>query len=152
SGAFVGNAATFGAPLTVGGVTQQAIVVVDPTAPTSDGCQTPFTNAATLSGKIAVIDRGNCVFTAKVLNAENAGAIGVVLVNNQAGTFAPSGTDNSITIPVIAITQTDGTALKNAISGGPTTVTMRGNPSVIAGLHPSGRVRMYAPNPFVGGS
>jgi len=151
-GSLPGNAASFGAPLTQGGVTQQAVVVVDPVAPTSDGCETPFANAGALSGKIAVIDRGVCAFTAKVLNAQNVGAIGVVLVNNQAGTFSPGGSDPSITIPVIAITQADGTSLKNAIAGGPTTVTMRLSPTAIAGMHPNGRVRMFAPNPFQGGS
>jgi hypothetical protein len=151
-GSLAGNAATFGAAITSGGVTAQAIVVADPVAPASDGCETPFTNAGAISGKIAVVDRGLCNFTVKVKNAQNAGAIGCVIVNNAAGPFTPSGTDATITIPVIAITQSDGTSLKSAITGGPTTVTIRLSPTSIAGMSPSGRVRMYAPATFTSGS
>ena len=147
-----GNAATFGAALTTGGVTAGAIVVNDGVSTTTDGCETPFVNAAQLVGKIAVIDRGICAFNLKALNAQNAGAIGVILANNVAGALAPGGTDPSITIPVIGITQADGTALKAAISGGTTTVTLRLSPTRIAGLHASGRVRMYSPNPLQSGS
>jgi hypothetical protein len=152
SGSVLGNAASFGAALTPGGVTAQAVVVIDPTPPTSDGCETPFVNAAALVGKIAVIDRGLCNHTVKVKNAQNAGAIGVVEINNVAGEFSPGGADPTITIPTIAITQGEGTALKTAIGGGPTTVTLRTHPTLRAGMHPSGRVRMYSPNPFQSGS
>src|SRR5262249_476663 len=138
--------------LTLGGVAAQAIVVADPVAPASDGCDTPFNNAAQLAGKIAVIDRGTCTFTVKAKNAQNAGAIGCILLNNVAGDFAPSGTDATITIPVLALSQADGASLKAAIAGGPTTVTMRLHPTQIAGLSSAGHVLMYAPNPFVAGS
>ena len=48
----------------------------------SDGC-TSVDPAA--SGKLALIDRGACVFSQKVANAKAAGAIGVVIINNVAG-------------------------------------------------------------------
>jgi len=49
------------------------------------GCTAnPLTNAAALSGKIAVIDRGTCAFTEKIQNAQDAGAIAVIICNNQA--------------------------------------------------------------------
>jgi hypothetical protein len=150
-GSLSANAASFGGALTLAGLTAQAILAVDGTAPVNDGCEV-ITNGAQLSGKIAVIDRGLCTFVIKVKNAQNAGAVGCILVNNVAGGFAPSGADPTITIPVLALSQADGTALKTAISGGPTTVTMRLHPTQVAGLHPAGHVRMYAPNPFQGGS
>jgi hypothetical protein len=152
SGLLPGNAASFGGALTLGGLTGQAVVVIDPVAPTSDGCETPFTNAGVIPGKFAVIDRGLCAFTVKVKNAQDAGAIGCILVNNVAGAFIPSGTDPTITIPVLSLSQSDGAALKAAIAGGPTTVTIRRSPTQIAGMHPSGHVRMFSPNPFQGGS
>jgi len=152
SGIVAVNTAAFGPSLTLAGVTGQAVVVVDPVAPTGDGCETPFTNAAALVGKIAVIDRGLCGFVVKVKNAQLAGAIGVILVNNVAGVVAPGGADPTITIPTVAITLADGNTLKTAISGGPVTVTMHLNPALLAGAHPSGHVRMYSPNPFQGGS
>ena len=48
-----------------------------------------LTNAAAIAGKIALVDRGICGFTIKVKNAQNAGAIGVVVANNVGG--RPSG-------------------------------------------------------------
>jgi hypothetical protein len=150
-GSFDGSAASFGSALTLGGVTAQAVVVVDNVAPTSDGCDV-ITNGAALAGKIAVVDRGVCTFVAKVKNVQDAGAIGCILINNTTGAFSPGGSDPTITIPTIAILQTDGAALKTAIAGGPTTVTMRLNPAKQAGLSANGHVLMYAPNPFQSGS
>jgi hypothetical protein len=146
-----GSAGSFGSPLALDGVTGQAVVVVDPTAPANDGCETPFANAGALAGKIAVMDRGLCTFTLKAANAQAAGAIGCVFVNNTSGAFSPSGTDPSVTIPVIAVSQADGVALKAAIAAGPTPVTLRLSTTQVAGLTPSGRLRMYAPNPLVPG-
>lgn len=150
-GSLPGNTASFGNPITSGGLTAQAVVVVDAVAPTSDACDA-ITNGAALAGKIAVVDRGTCTFVVKVKAVQNAGAIGCVLINNAAGSFSPGGSDPTITIPTIAILQSDGASLKTAIAGGPTTVTMRLSPTKQAGLSPNGRVLMYAPNPFQGGS
>lgn len=151
-GSVLGNAAAFGPAVTPGGITAEAVLVVDPTPPTSDGCETPFVNAAGLAGKIAVIDRGLCNHTIKVKNAQNAGALAVIEINNAAGEFSPGGSDPTITIPTIAITQSAGTALKTAIGGGPTTVTVRAHPVLLAGANLYHRARMYAPNPFQSGS
>jgi len=149
-----GNAAAFGAALTEAGVTAEALVVDDGVAATStsDACESPFVNAAQMVGKIAVIDRGTCTFVLKVKNAQDNGAIGAIIVNNTTGGIAPGGSDPTITIPCIGITQADGTLLKNAITGGPTTVSLRLSATRKAGLHPSGRTRMYSPNPYQGGS
>ena len=49
---------------------RDAATIEGPT--TTDGC-TPFTNAAAVAGKIAVIDRGDCLFVVKVRNAQDAG-------------------------------------------------------------------------------
>jgi hypothetical protein len=151
-GALEGGGAAFGGALTTTGITAQAILVNDGAGTTSDACEAPFVNAAALAGKIAVIDRGTCTFVAKALNAQNNGAIGVVIVNNAGGPLAPGGTEPAITIPVMGLTLVDGNALKTAINGGVTNVTMHLHPTRRAGTHPSGRVRMYSPNPFLGGS
>ena len=52
-------------------------------------------NAAAVSGKIAVVDRGVCTFPEKVKAAQNAGAVAAVVVNNVAGSPPPGmgGTD-----------------------------------------------------------
>ncbi len=84
------------------------------TGTVNDGCETP-TNAAALSGKIALIERGLCNFTVKVKNAQTAGAVAVVMYNNTADAMiAMGGDDTSISIPAIGINQSDGNALKSA--------------------------------------
>jgi extracellular elastinolytic metalloproteinase len=92
---------------------------------TSLGCATPFDNAASIAGKIAVIDRGgtNCSFVLKVKNAQNAGAIAVLVVNNVATTpIAMGGTDNTITIPAFMISQASGNNIKAQLTAGQTVV------------------------------
>lgn len=73
--------------------------------------------AGTFAGKVAVIDRGTCSFESKVLNAQNAGAAGVVIVNNVAGApFALGGNNLGVTIPSVMISQSDGIVLKNLLA------------------------------------
>lgn len=82
----------------------------------NDGCAA-LTNGAAVSGKFALIDRGTCVFTDKVKNAQNAGALGVIMVTNVAG--APTGmggTDATVTIPALQISQSDGAAIKTQLA------------------------------------
>ncbi len=98
-------------------LTADVVVVDDGAGTTSDGCEKPFVNAAAIKGKIALIDRGVCAFTDKVLNAELAGAAGVLIANNTASGGAPylGGTAGvAIKIPTLSISQADGTKLKGA--------------------------------------
>ncbi|ALT78830.1 hypothetical protein AT984_18215 [Paucibacter sp. KCTC 42545] len=78
----------------------------------TDGCTTPFANAADVAGKIALVDRGVCGFAVKVKNAQLNGAIGVIVGNNAAGLINMGGADATITIPSLSISQADATALK----------------------------------------
>lgn len=97
-------------------VTQAVVLVDDGSGTASDGCEKPFVNAAALKGKIALIDRGTCTFTDKVLNAEAAGAAGVLIANNVAGGAAQLGgtTGVAVKVPVLSMSQADGAALKAA--------------------------------------
>jgi hypothetical protein len=58
-------------------------IIIPPTeTPTStSGCTSGDFNRTTMSGKIALIQRGGCNFGVKVLNAQAAGAVGVVIFN-----------------------------------------------------------------------
>ena len=87
-----------------------------------DACQT-IINPSELEGKIAVIRRGTCEFGFKILAAENAGAIAVIMVNNVAGgpiTMGAGADGGSVTIPSIMISQADGEALIAALQAGDT--------------------------------
>ena len=104
--------ANFGNPIDNSIVNKGIVLAVDGTAPTDDACTT-ITNTAAMAGKIALIRRGTCSFEAKVLAAENAGAVGVIIMNNVAGggvlTMADSGL--GATIPSVFISKEDGDLL-----------------------------------------
>lgn len=98
----------------------QAVNFVDTAAPLADGC-TAAATPANIAGKIAVIDRGTCTFTVKAKNAQDAGAKGVIIVNNSAaGLPGMGGTDATVTIPAVGISQAEGNAIKAALTAGKT--------------------------------
>jgi subtilisin family serine protease len=71
-----------------------------------------------VSGKIALIERGELTFDAKILNAKNAGAAAVIIFNNVDGEV-PAYLGESIKyIPAFQLSKTDGEYLK-----GQTTLT-----------------------------
>ena len=118
AGNYVGASAGFGAPLTVGGFSGDLELVDDGTANGSEGCNalTGFT-----SGRIAVIDRGSCEFGTKVLNAENAGAIAAVVINNTGtGVIAmgPGAQGDSVTIEAMMLSLPDGNIIKPELGNG----------------------------------
>jgi len=80
------------------------------------GC-TPYP-AGTFAGKVALIDRGTCFYELKAYHAQNAGAVGVVIVNNVPGPPIDMGSVNqySITIPVVMISDVNGEAIKNLLA------------------------------------
>jgi hypothetical protein len=109
--------------------------------------------------RIALMDRGVCGFVVKAKNAQNAGAVGVIIADNVAGSPPPGlgGSDPTITIPAVRITLDDGNKLKAALqtrsrvaSGVIGSLTTVG--SQYAGADALGRMLMYAPNPFQSGS
>ena len=152
AGDFAVGTASFGPALFSPGVTGAVVLAVDGTAPTSDAC-TALTNAAQVAGKIAIVDRGVCTFAVKVKICQDAGAIGVIVVENVAGSppAGLGGTDPTITIPSVRVTLADGNTLKAQIASG-LNVTLRTDPALLAGADPLGRVMLYTPNPFQSGS
>ena len=97
-------------------VSGSLIVGLDGIAPTNDGCS-GLANAAQVSGKIVMIDRGTCSFLLKAQNAQGAGAIGIIIADNIVGTVPPAigGTAGGVTIPVVSVTLATGDALKAAL-------------------------------------
>ena len=122
--------AAFGPQLTATGLTDNVVLALDdanPTGPsTTDGC-TAITNGAQLAGNFALIDRGTCAFAIKTKNAQNAGAVGVVIANNIPGAPSPmAGADPTITISTVMISLAHGNLIKGALTEGQTVnVTMR---------------------------
>ena len=101
-------------------VTGDVVLVDDGAGPTSDGCETPFVNAADVAGRIALVDRGTCAFTVKVANAQANGAIAAIVANNQPGIVNMGGADPTITIPALSVLQTDGADMKAQLGLGMT--------------------------------
>jgi len=99
-----------------GSLTGDVVQVLD-AGGTHLGCGT-ISNAASVAGKIALIDRGSCNFTVKIQNAQNAGATGVIIVNSVSGSpYAMTGSQNTITIPAVMISLADGNTLKGNLTG-----------------------------------
>jgi hypothetical protein len=153
--------AAFGPAIGSPNVTDVVVAAVDAantTGPsTTDGC-TAFTNAAAIAGNIALVERGTCGFAVKARNATIAGASAVMIYNNEAnaGAAPPGMADDGVngqfvTIPAASLTRGDGLGIVGQLGGG-VTADLIVDPNVRAGADPEGRVRLYAPNPLVGGS
>jgi hypothetical protein len=89
----------------------------------------------------------------KAKNAQDAGAIAVIVANNVPGSPPPGlgGSDPTITIPTVSITQADGNTLKANLVGLNATLLL--DMTVRAGADPAGgRALLYTPNPVASGS
>ncbi|MED1602699.1 M28 family peptidase [Alkalihalophilus marmarensis] len=74
-----------------------------------------------LDGKIALIQRGEISFGDKVLNAARAGAAGVIIYNNAAGTLNGTlGGANDEFVPALSISQAEGQSLAAQLANGET--------------------------------
>ncbi len=157
AGSYDVGTASFGPALTAAGVTGNLVQALDPAnadgPSTTDACS-PLVNAGAVAGNIALVDRGSCFFTVKVKNAQNAGAIAVVVVDNQEGSPPPGlgGSDPSINIPAVRITLEDGNLIKSVLATTPVNVTLALDLSVRAGADALGRALLNAPDPVQPGS
>ncbi len=59
------------------------VAIATDTSGATTGCFMIDNNVTDVTGKVALIDRGVCGFTTKVLNAQDAGAIAVIVCNND---------------------------------------------------------------------
>ncbi|KAH7729181.1 ER degradation-enhancing alpha-mannosidase-like 3-like protein [Aphelenchoides avenae] len=89
-------------------------------------------NPRRIRGRIAIVQRGGCMFQEKARFAQKAGAIGVIVIDNQVGSsaakspsFAMSADteiEDDIEIPVVFLFHYEGQKLINAILSYPTAV------------------------------
>jgi Secretion system C-terminal sorting domain/PA domain len=101
----------------------------------------PFANEAcsalinNVAGKIVMVYRydgfstNDCWASTRVLNAQNAGAVGVIIVNREDNVFGYNGTPDgpSVTIPFAFITKSDGALIRSKIDAGDDVVAFIGN-------------------------
>jgi hypothetical protein len=159
AGSYLVGAASFGPQLSRDAVKSELGQVIDQADGKTGLACDPLSeaNAAAVAGKIALVDRGTCAFTVKVKNAQNAGAIGVLVADNAAGSppAGLGGADATITIPAVRITQDDGVKVKaGLIAAGSKTLKVKlgVDRKVLAGADAAGRPLLYTPNPYQSGS
>ncbi|QUY56736.1 T9SS-dependent M36 family metallopeptidase [Chryseobacterium arthrosphaerae] len=123
------GSAQFGPALNATGVTGEVKLSTDLQA-----CQA--LPAGSLTGKIGLIERGggaNCGFAVKVKNAQNAGAIGVIVYSNVGAVSIPpvmGGVDGSITIPSVLVQNSEGEYIKSQLAANTTVnVTLKKDPA-----------------------
>ena len=146
-GDFGAGWARFGPPATNAGVSGQLVLVNDgvatgPVGTVTDGCESLVGFPA---GAIAVIDRANtpppppndqppvCTFLQQTMNAQAAGAVAVVIVDNTTGNAPTMGgtfTATGPTIPTVSVTQTDGAAIKAGLPSAGTVRKTPGRPGI----------------------
>ena len=120
AGDYFGLSGSFGADLT--SLSGTLVLVDDGSGNPNEGCSS-LTNGAAISGNIAVVYRGSCNFSSKALNAQNEGALAVIVVNNLSGPAVgmASGDDgDQVTIPTFMLSQADGQAIINELASGVT--------------------------------
>jgi PA domain/LVIVD repeat len=132
AGQYEAAGAAFGPAPTAAGVTGAVVLSNDGVGTITDACE-PLVGFT--AGSIAVVDRGTCEFGLKALNAQNAGAVGVIVANNAPGipgTMGAGLVGNLVTIPAVQVSQADGAIIK---SGLPASGTISRNAEFGCGSH-----------------
>ncbi len=119
AGSYETGNASFGTPVTTTPISAQVVVVNDGSGNPSQGCKALLNT--NLTGKIALVDRGNCFFTDKAYYAQQKGAVACIICNYEDAVInmgAGSALGNSVTIPSIFIKKSDCDRIKAAINSG----------------------------------
>jgi hypothetical protein len=151
AGTYEAAGADFGPKPSTSGISGDVVLVNDgvsgsPGGTPTDGCE-PFSVPA---GAIALVDRGFCSFVTKAANAQAAGASALIVANNSpAPPSTMGGTDPSITIPSVMISQSDGATIKAGLPATGTVAAKPGGGIPAGGLHSlsvsnDGRFAYYA--------
>ncbi|CDG84858.1 PA domain-containing protein [Janthinobacterium agaricidamnosum] len=154
----VGDAA-FGPPLANPPLTGQVMPVVDQ----PDGAGLACTalspaNALAVDHNIGLVDRGGCNFTVKAKNLQDAGATGMIVIDNVAGPVTGlGGSDPSVTIPAVRVSQADGNLIRASLQHRSRTMSgviasLGVDTAKLAGTDAGQRVLMYTPLEYEPGS
>lgn len=119
--------AVYGNPLDAIGVTGNVQL-----SSVLDGCT--VLPSGSLAGKIGLVERGTCSFVIKTKNLQDAGANAVIVYNNQANgstLINMAGTDPTVTIPTVLVTNDEGEYIKGLLATNTTVnVTLKNDPSM----------------------
>ncbi|MBD2359141.1 M28 family peptidase [Tolypothrix sp. FACHB-123] len=86
-----------------------------------------------VKGAIAIVRRGKIRFSQKAKNAVAAGAIGLVVVNNEPGNLTSAGLGEKVTIPVLGISGDRGNPLLEQTTPANVTLNVNAQQQVITG-------------------
>jgi hypothetical protein len=159
AGSYEVGDASFGPPLANPPVSGQLMPVVDQANGTGLACD-PLNaaNALAVRGNVALVDRGTCDFVTKARNVQAAGAIAMVVADNQPGDVSGmSGNDPAIAIPSVRVTQAAGATIKASLQRRSRTqsgvvASLGVDPARLAGADAQGRMLMYTPTIYSPGS
>ena len=110
AGEYLAAGAAFGPAPPEEGIPGAIVLVNDGSALPTQGCG-PLVGFP--AGAIALADRGTCTFVQKAQQAQAAGAVALIVVNNAPGPpITMGGDDHTLTIPSVMVSQTDGNTIK----------------------------------------
>ncbi|HEV7813757.1 MAG TPA: PA domain-containing protein [Janthinobacterium sp.] len=143
---------SFGPPLANPPVSGQVMPVVDQAGGTGLACDPlDAVNATAVRNNIALVDRGVCAYVVKARNVQDAGAKGMIVVDNAPGDpTGLSGPDPSITIPSIRVSQDDGNLIRSSLQRRSRTASgvvaaLGVDPLRLAGTDAQRHILMYTP-------
>ena len=157
AGTYPVGLAAFGAAITstpISGTVVQALDAANASGPsTTDGC-TAITNAGAVSGNIAIIDRGTCGSPPKVKNAEDAGAIAVIIADTSRVSARRHGSHGRLQSHDLLGPRDAGRRQRHQGEPrcGVSVNVLAPDLSIVAGADVNGHAQVNAPNPLVSGS
>lgn len=124
AGIYDASWAQFGPAVSATGVSGSLVLIFDSGGGSnSDGCEPLIGFPA---GAIALVAGGGCTFVEKAENAQAAGAVAVVVVNDAAGEpVIMPGPGELVTVPVVMVSLSDGATI---MAGLPSTGTVSAKP------------------------
>ena len=105
----------FGASVSSSRITGKVVIMNDGSGSPTLGCNVPTID---YTGKIVLIDRGTCEFSTKAYNAQQKGAIAVIIINYDESTISMSAgaVAGLVKIPTISIKKSDGDKLRAGVT------------------------------------
>jgi len=121
AGGYETTTAAFGPEITETPIIGNVVIARDGSSQ-PELCCNAIVNAAEVSGKIALVQRGECFFKQKVRNAQLAGAIAVIICNFEEGllNMGDVGSVPNVNIPTVMLKNSACLLIRTAIANGAT--------------------------------